>query len=170
MYYFSCPSCGSNGDFFRGGDDYSESTGCAIFMFGGLLPALIYRDSVTGRIRCGACGHKFRQPGLPSSPAARIAMWMWLLIPASFMGGMLASWAGLQQSDFPGKASVIDGVAGLMRANTFAFAVTFVLMVAGLTVLALAIGVVSNIRYHKAIRRQYDTEPTPFGTGVHLDE
>ena len=169
MYYFSCPSCGSNANFYHVKDSGSDSTGCLILLLGGFLPALIYRDSVTNRIQCAACGHKFHKPGLPSSPAARIVMWLWLVIPFSYLAAMGAAWAGIEDARFPGRW-VIDSVAGMMQDNSFAFAVGYVFLIVGLTVVALAIGVISNIRYRRSIRRQYDAEPTPFGTDPLSDE
>jgi hypothetical protein len=171
MYYFSCPSCGSNANFFHVKDNGSDSTGCLIFLFGGFLPALIYSQSVSahGRVQCGACGHTFQKPGLPSSPAARIVMWLWLVIPFSYLAAMGAAWAGIEDARFPGRW-VIDSVAGMMQDNTFAFAAGYVFLVAGLTLLALGIGAVSNARYRRSIRRQYDAEPTPFGTDPLSDE
>ena len=74
QYYFCCPRCSSSDEFVRPSEE-SSNLGCAILLFGGLIPALIYGSSSGDRIQCTACWHLFNRPSMPWSPFARKVGW-----------------------------------------------------------------------------------------------
>src|SRR6266511_3295106 len=74
-YYFRCPNCGNDEEFVRPSEETSN-LGCALFVFGGFIPYLLFAGHNLGRVQCSNCAHIFRQPPLPSSPLATFAGWI----------------------------------------------------------------------------------------------
>ncbi len=80
MHRFRCPNCASEVQRApEGCEEGMEPTGCAIFLFGGLVAGMIYGLSRRERIQCPACGHYSRPPLLPSSRLTAGLLWLLVL-------------------------------------------------------------------------------------------
>lgn len=115
-YYFRCPRCGSNEEFVRPSEEPSN-LGCAILLFGGLLPALLYNASSGDRIQCTACWHLFNRPSMPWSPFARAVGW-------TTVGALLFAvpiYFAVPRSADSGSSMVMDALASLTILVVIAF-------------------------------------------------
>lgn len=74
MYYFSCPSCKNNKSFYKieTSNESDSSTGCLIFLLGGILPFLVYGLRCAPNIQCAECGNLFVKPQIPKSTLSKI--------------------------------------------------------------------------------------------------
>ncbi len=163
MYYFSCPKCGNDDAFCapEKGEGEIDSTGCAIFAFGGFLPWAIYRSSQRERIQCARCGFLFRQPPLPSSPVAGAVTWLWILIPIAALVGWLVHVFGLESAEFPGHGLLV-GMQETIERNAFGTAVAVLFLCVVATFVTAFISVLSNITHRRDIREEYETEPPEY--------
>ncbi len=71
-YYFNCPQCGQDEQFTSPVEE--SGLGCALLFFGGFIPALLYSDARFHRVQCEQCGYMFRQPTLPKTGVAKLAV------------------------------------------------------------------------------------------------
>lgn len=155
-YYFRCPNCGSNEEFIKPSEE-SSNAGCAIFLFGGLIPALLFANDRQGRIQCAKCAHIFRQPRIPVSALAAFAAWIVALLSVPILVVVVVGFADHASSlpSVPIIASVEEFITAQPRLTAFALAFGFVLIV----IVCWAVAFVSNARFRKQLSTEYRLEP-----------
>ncbi len=157
MYYFECPACGRNRSFHRPAEEPS-STGCMILLVGGFLPALLHSQHYSGRVQCADCGYIFRQPPLPSSPAASLAGWIALIVISAAVFVMLAV-------SIPEIAELLPtfwGVAfleELIVQQSRVFALCFLIVPPLILATCLAAGCWSNHKHRQALSKRFHLKP-----------
>jgi hypothetical protein len=77
----TCTKCGSTGRF-RPADVEENNSGCLIFMFGGLLPYLLFRSSQRGKVICDRCHYVFTPPSQPLGREGALGMAIIFLVSA----------------------------------------------------------------------------------------
>jgi hypothetical protein len=75
----ACPKCRSTRRI-KPQEGDSGGLGCALLLFGGLLPLLLFADYQRNRMICLECGHSFRRPSLPWSGTAKVVAWSYFLL------------------------------------------------------------------------------------------
>jgi hypothetical protein len=156
-YYFQCPKCGSDEEFVKPSEQSSD-LGCALFLFGGIIPALMYADHTRSRVQCAKCAHIFRQPPIPGSPLAAFAGWMMgLIILPVIIAVFFFSFKELANLLPP--LAVIDtieeAIARQPRVAAYLLALLFVLIVIPCWVAAC----VSNAKFRKQFATGHRTKP-----------
>ncbi len=156
-YYFRCPKCGSDEQFVKPSEESSD-LGCALFLFGGFIPALLYANHRHGRIQCTSCAHIFRQPPIPSSPLATFAGWtLALTIIPSVIAVFFFSFPDLASllPSIPVISTIEDAVTTQPRVAAYLLALLFVLIVFPCWVAACA----SNAKFRKQLSTEYHLKP-----------
>ena len=158
-YYFKCPRCKSD-DCFKQVSERSNGTGCALFIFGGFIPALIYGASRAGRIQCSNCNHIFRQPALPQSSIS--------LLSVSIFSTMLISISIMALFYFTPELSYgISNIEPLkiledfIKNNAMGTAIGMIIMLAGILILITFASGISNYRFRKDFKSKYLVSPEP---------
>lgn len=157
-YYFSCPQCGHNGEFYRvqrQGDDL----GCLIFLLGGWLLTLLYLNRMSQeQVQCGSCGYIFRKPELPASPTAK---WLTAVIGLAIAGFiaflillMVPEATTFVESD-PAAGALSEAVAQNPGAALLAFIPTCLLICA----VSFTGMLIANRRYHRELGDEYRITP-----------
>jgi uncharacterized BrkB/YihY/UPF0761 family membrane protein len=156
-YYFTCPNCGSDKEFAVPSEN-SLGLGCLLFIFGGLIPAILYADARRRRVVCTSCHHIFRQPSLPRTPVSILATW---IIGVLLLAGILVVLLLL----FPELAILvpqhrwIEAAHDLFMLNSrgalLVMVATFVLLAA----ISFIASVVSNVKAHKKLRETHEIRP-----------
>ena len=158
-YYFDCPSCGNDQEFYRTREAPSGGTGCLILLLGGILPALLFCGYKFRRIQCAKCGYIFRQPPIPYSPIARTAISIGILIP------VISILVGYAITAFPSLKEIIPGSKFftwfeiILKEHT-AFAASIIFTYIILTIFfSILTAVIDNFTYHRPMRRDIPYKP-----------
>lgn len=148
-YYFRCPKCGSDEEFIKPSEE-SSNLGCAIFFFGGLIPALLFAaDQTHGRIQCVNCAHIFRQPRIPVSPIAAFAGWIVALLIVPILIAVIAGSADL--ASFLPSVPIIASMEDAIKAEPRLAAYVLAFVLALIILVCWAAAFVSNSRFRKQL-------------------
>ena len=158
-YYFKCPRCKSD-DSFKQVSERSNGTGCALFIFGGFIPALIYGASRAGRIQCSNCNHIFRQPSLPqfSISLLSVSIFSTMLISISIM--ILFYFVPDLFREVP-NLKPLKILEDFIRSNPMGTAIGMIIMLLGILVLITFASGISNYRFRKDFKSKYLVSPEP---------
>lgn len=160
-YYFQCPRCRNDEEFLRPSEE-TYPLGFRLFLFGGVLPALLFQHHTRHRIQCGQCTHIFQQPPIPRSPVAKFALWIiiatLLLFTAAIFYFHFPEFTTLWPS-LPVIQSLEDAIGAHPRVAAYFIALLVGLMIISSWVAAL----VSNAAFRKHLSTQCRLEPrSPF--------
>jgi len=158
-YYFKCPLCRNDEHFKKPSEE--SSLGCALFVFGGLLPALVYADSMARRVQCGKCAHIFRPPPLPVSPLSKMATWFGLIIAVFLLAAVLLTVFSDTTALIP-THPLLEETERLVSEHPRVVALTLVPLPVLLLIVALITSFLSNLRFRRQFRQEYETRPSDF--------
>ena len=159
-YYFECPNC-SNDERFSELSENSGGLGCALFFFGGIIPALLYADATRNRIQCPECGNIFRQPPLPRTALSRVA----LLIICTLLLCPIIVYILASFPEFVTDIALHPWLSYLERAisnNAKPVMLVLVFLFPLLFLMSLLASWVSNYSAHEELRKKHKTCPTTF--------
>ena len=158
-YYFQCPHCRQNDEFYAVDDD-DEGLGCAMLFFGGLLPFAIYQSRRVGRVQCAQCRFIFRQPPIGYAPLALVAGFLLVLIVAVPVFLFCVQDLSDIDSLFPASGWIIP-IEQIVRdhARATVYSVGGVLAITFVTLLGVAIG--SNRAKRNSMSATFRLHPGP---------
>ena len=160
QYYFKCPQCRHDEEFHFPSEQRSD-LGCALLIFGGIIPALIYADSRRHRVQCGACRHIFRQPPPPRTSVSLLAHWVfWTVVVFAAVVVFLMAFPEVipDLSKYP----IVLELESFVATNPRAVVLSVVPLMGGLVILMPIVSVISNLRGRASLRKQFKTRPTSY--------
>ncbi|NUM56771.1 MAG: hypothetical protein HUU46_24345 [Candidatus Hydrogenedentes bacterium] len=80
-YYFQCPHCKQDEAFYPVSEQ-DGGLGCALLVFGGLIPFFLFQRDRFQRVQCADCRLIFSKPPIPYAMTARVAVVLMILIGA----------------------------------------------------------------------------------------
>lgn len=158
-YYFACPSCGNDKEFYRIRETSARETGCLILLLGGILPLALFCGYKLGRIQCAKCGYIFRQPSPPSSPVAKAVLSFGILLPflSILVGYVITTIPSLKES-IPG-SKIILWLEVILRKHTVGVAGILFTYIILTIIFSILIAVIANFKYRRPLLRKFDYKP-----------
>lgn len=156
-YYFKCPSCGSDAEFLIPNEE-SQGLGLLLFLYGGLIPTLLYADTTCRRVQCAKCGYLFRQPTLPRTVVSRLAAW---IIGIIFLFGLFTLFM-IAFPEIPGllpQSPILMEIEQVISDNPRAIFLGFFPMVVLILVLSVLVSWISNHSARAELRKTHETKP-----------
>jgi hypothetical protein len=151
-YYFSCPSCGNQLDFYGLDVRGDGGVGCLIFFLGGFIPYLIFAGANRRKVQCGLCRTIFQQPALPVGSWHNRVVVMWVLAVSVIVGWLVAvELAGRALQEHP-LVEAVNNVFVLLITDYFVHALWGV---GGLLALSILVSCVSNVRHRNALSKEW---------------
>ncbi|MGE9294670.1 MAG: hypothetical protein ACQKBV_00065 [Puniceicoccales bacterium] len=158
-YYFHCPGCGQNRQFFRAKLQRDGSMEGVVLIFGGIMSSLmLLADRSKPRVGCPECGHVFRRPAIPATLASGLAAIVFttiILVPLIvLLFTLVPGFLDRQISN-----DVIASCYEFMMENSAAFFIG-VLAVFAIQLIIVTVGyVIARIGQARTIKRTYATKP-----------
>ena len=156
-YYFSCPLCGNDELFVRPSED-SSGLGCALLLYGGWLPFLIFARRNRNRVQCSQCAHIFQQPALPVSPTASLARFIILQTIVCAVLAFLFFYVPNLAKALPA-VPILTGLENAIAAHPRVAAYILGLLFWQITIPCLVVAAVSAYRFHKQLAARFRLMP-----------
>jgi len=135
--------------------------GCLLFIFGGLISALLYADAIGHRVQCAKCGYIFRQPPLPRTPVSILATWVVRIVLFFTMMSVLMIAVPALARLVP-ESPLFIRAKSVVAQNPGAVVLGMLPMLALLVLISLIASFSSNRKAHQKLKKQYETKPKPF--------
>ena len=158
-YYFNCPRCQSDDSFYQVSEEPAR-TGCALLIFGGLWPALIYWTFNAKRIQCSNCSHIFRQPPLPQTSISNLSVWILFVMVISISIMLLFQFIP-ELNSVVRKFYFFNILDYFIKTSPMGVALGMVVMTSGILLLITFASGISNYRFRKYFKEQYKVYPEP---------
>jgi hypothetical protein len=163
MYYFSCPSCKNNSQFYKLRRESKRSNASlGILLTGGVLASLLFlRYENRKQIQCAQCKFTFYQPPIGRSPVATAAMILLYCMLISILIGVTVE--AIQKGYW--KASnwrYIETVQDYVSLHPIAFGVGSIACFVMVTLLSILMCLIANFRHGRRIRAEYESRPTEY--------
>jgi len=167
-FYFKCPRCKKD-ERFSMPYEASSDVGCALLLFGGLIPAIIYEDSRKKRVQCAECGLIFKQPALPKTPVSRMAGWIVGIMVVGFLLTLILIIFSDLIALIP-DYGVILYLEAIVAKNPMAIALGMITVMLALLFLAMISSLVSSRKANKKLREKFQTKASPYYFSAKADK
>lgn len=160
-YYFKCPQCGHDEEFYNVSNESSTVHGCLILLLGGILPALVFSDYGAHRAQCANCRHVFRRPPLPQSRVSALAKWMLVILLGAAGFALYLEAFPRGSVDVP-ILSLVTFMENLVLAHPRAAGLALFMTAALFVSFCLLVSAISNHVLRKKLRETYAFHPPKY--------